>query len=131
MYWYGTSMRGEIPPDLFKTCKKLQSVSYTWAHCGKLTGGLSGDLFKNAPNLQNASGTFYSCGGLDGEISSALFSDQANPKLTTFTECFAGDSKLRGSAPTLWSQFSNADRTDCFAGCTSLSNYAEIPDGWK
>ena len=131
MYWYGTSMRGEIPPDLFKTCKKLKSVASTWSSCSKLTGGLSGDLFKNAPNLQNASGTFRGCSGLDGEISGSLFSDQANPKLTTFVECFRGDSKLRGYAPTLWSQFSNADRTDCFDGCTSLANYAEIPDAWK
>ena len=128
---YGTKMKGEIPPTLFMTCSRLENTSYIFAHCYGLTGGLDGQLFAKCARLTNASGTFYGCSGLNGEISGALYSDTKNPKITNFVETFKGCSKLTGTAPTLWIQFSSANRTQCFNGCTKLDNYADIPDGWK
>ena len=113
------------------TCSKLEELSYTFAHCNKLTGGLDGQLFARCPKLKVCSGTFYGCSGLNGEISGALFSDKNNPNITTFVECFTGCSNLKGNAPTIWSQFSGAERVRCFQGCTKLDNYSDIPDGWK
>ena len=127
----GTQLRGQIPPTLFMTCTKLESTSYMFAHCTLLTGGLDGQLFARCSKLKTCSGTFYACSGLNGELSGALYSDTNNPLITTFTECFLGCSKLTGNAPTLWSQFSGAERVRCFQGCTKLDNYASIPDQWK
>ena len=131
MYNDGTRLRGEIPPTLFMTCTKLENTSYMFAHCSLLTGGLDGQLFARCSKLKTCSGTFYGCSGLDGELSGALYSDTNNPNITTFTECFTGCSKLTGNAPTLWSQFSGAERVRCFQGCTKLDNYADIPEQWK
>ena len=131
MYNDGTQLRGQIPPTLFMTCTKLESTSYMFAYCNLLTGGLDGQLFARCSKLKTCSGTFYSCSGLNGELSGALYSDTNNPLITTFTECFLGCSKLTGNAPTLWSQFSGAERVRCFQGCTKLDNYASIPDQWK
>jgi hypothetical protein len=125
------NLAGEIPPTLFMTCSKLEELSYTFAWCNKLTGGLDGQLFARCPKLKICSGTFYGCSGLNGEISGALFSDKNNPNITTFVECFTGCSNLKGNAPTIWSQFSGAERVRCFQGCTKLDNYSDIPDGWK
>lgn len=131
MYNDGTQLRGKIPPTLFMTCTKLESTSYMFAHCTLLTGGLDGQLFARCSKLKTCSGTFYGCSGLNGELSGALYSDKNNPNITTFVECFLGCSKLTGNAPTLWSQFSGAERVRCFQGCTKLDNYASIPDQWK
>ena len=131
MWHDGTRLRGEIPPTLFMTCSKLENTSYMFAHCNLLTGGLDGQLFARCSKLKTCSGTFYGCSGLDGELSGALFSDTNNPNITTFVECFLGCSKLTGNAPTLWSQFSGAERVRCFNGCTKLDNYADIPEQWK
>ena len=38
---------------------------------------------------------------------------------------------IQGTAPSLWTQFSNANGGGCFNGCTKLSNYADIPSQWK
>ena len=127
----GTRLRGEIPPTLFMTCTKLENTSYMFAHCSLLTGGLDGQLFARCSKLKTCSGTFYGCSGLNGELSGALYSDTNNPNITTFVECFLGCSKLTGNAPTLWSQFSGAERVRCFSGCTKLDNYADIPEQWK
>lgn len=131
MYNDGTQLRGKIPPTLFMTCTKLENIGALFAHCTLLTGGLDGQLFARCSKLKTCSSVFYGCSGLNGELSGALFSDTKNPLITTFTECFLGCSKLTGNAPTLWSQFSGAERIRCFQGCTKLDNYASIPDQWK
>ena len=64
-------------------------------------------------------------------MSGGLFSNTNNPLITNFYETFKGCSKLTGTAPTLWMQFSNASGGACFNGCTKLDNYADIPDQWK
>ena len=130
MWEVGEKLKGQIPPTLFMTCTKLQEIVSLFAYCNLLTGELSNQLFAKCPQLTKCNGTFYYCSGLTS-ISSGLFSDKTNPKITTFVECFAGCSNLKGTAPALWSQFSGADRTRCFSGCTKLDNYNEIPDGWK
>jgi hypothetical protein len=52
--------------------------------------------------------------------------------------CFDRDiySGIQGTAPNLWAcTFGSVTSTSCFGGAgnnvTSLSNYADIPTGWK
>lgn len=127
----GTSLRGEIPPLLFRTCTKLQDISGVFYGCGLLTGGLDSQLFANNGRLTNAQEAFLGCSGLNGELSANLFTFSKNPNITNFYKTFSGCGNLTGSAPPLWSQFSGANGTYCFSGCSKLENYDAIPDQWK
>ena len=116
---------------LFRTCTKLQNISGIFYGCGLLTGGLDAQLYANNGKITNAQEAFLGCSGLNGEISANLFTFSKNPNITNFYRTFAGCGKLTGSAPPLWSQFSGANGTYCFAGCNKLENYDTIPDQWK
>ena len=128
---WGTSMKGQIPPLLFRACTKLENINGIFAGCGQLTGGLDGQLFSRAGKLKNVGNAFSGCSGLNGDISGALFTATNNPLITTFYETFSGCSNLTGTAPTLWTQFSSADGSRCFSGCSKLDNYDSIPAQWK
>ena len=126
-----TSLRGDIPPMLFRANTKLAKINGIFAGCSLLTGGLDGQLFARNGKLENVNSAFHGCSGLRGELSGGLFSNTNNPLITNFGETFRGCSNLIGTAPTLWMQFSNANGSACFGGCTKLDNYADIPDQWK
>ena len=128
---WGTSLRGDIPPMLFRANTKLAKINGIFAGCGLLTGGLDGQLFARNGKLENVNSAFHGCSGLRGELSGGLFSNTNNPLITNFGETFRRCSNLTGTAPTLWMQFSNANGSACFGGCTKLDNYADIPDQWK
>lgn len=127
---WGTSLRGEIPPLLFRACTKLNDISSMFAGCSLLTGALDNQLFSSNAQITTARETFHGCSSLT-EIGSNIFSFARNPKITTFYQTFQGCSKLTGTAPSLWTQFSSATGGGCFNGCTNLDNFAEIPDQWK
>lgn len=128
---WGTSLRGDIPPLLFRANSKLQKIDGTFAGCGLLTGGLDGQLFTRNAKLKTARESFHGCSGLKGEMSGALFTSTNNPLLTDFYQTFQGCKNIQGTAPSLWTQFSNANGGGCFNECTKLSNYADIPAQWK
>ena len=61
-------------------------------------------------------------------------------KITSFLMCFHNCTNLTGKAPELWLLGTNSKENNyqgspngagCFAGCTGLDNYDEIPDYWK
>ena len=61
-------------------------------------------------------------------------------KITSFLMCFRNCTNLTGKAPELWLLGTNSKENNyqgspngagCFAGCTGLDNYDEIPDYWK
>ena len=54
------------------------------------------------------------------------------PGATVFSNMFDGCVSLGGPAPELWNRIPTpTDTTYAFRGCTGLSNYADIPAGWK
>ena len=128
---WGTSLKGDIPPLLFRANTKLAEINGMFAGCSGLTGGLDGQLFTRCNKLTTARESFHGCSGLKGEMRGALFTATNNPLLTDFYETFRGCSNITGTAPSLWTQFSNANGGGCFGGCTKLDNYADIPDQWK
>ena len=128
---WGTSLKGDIPPLLFRANTKLAKINGIFAGCSGLAGGLDGQLFARCNKLTTARESFHGCSGLKGEMSGALFTATNNPLLTDFYETFRGCSNIIGTAPSLWTQFSNANGGGCFGGCTKLDNYTDIPDQWK
>lgn len=128
---HGNSLQGEIPPELFKNCTKLQSTNGMFIACTLLKGGLPNEMFRTNRALTDVSNMFWACSGLDGELGATLFTNTNNPNITTFYQTFRGCSKLKGTAPALWTMFPKATMGMCFNGCTELSNYASIPDQWK
>lgn len=49
------------------------------------------------------------------------------------SDMFRYDSNVTGTVPAnkLWNSGKSFNSTTCFNRCTSLTNYDEIPDGWK
>ena len=126
-----SKLKGQIPDDLFRYNTKLTKMNHTFHACGGLTGGLNTALFKHNKKLVNLGGTFRGCSGLTS-IESDFINGTNHPNVTELTYTFAGCSKMTGNAPRLWETHSGANsRAKCFEGCTSLSNYSEIPLGWK
>ena len=123
------SLRGELPETLFQTCANLKNTDHMF-YSTPISGTLSGNLFKNNKKLERVPGMFRSCGQLTG-IEPTLFTDTNNPLITSFQYTFWGCSKMTGTAPQLWITHPSAERGQCFQGCTSLTNWAEIPDTWK
>lgn len=126
-----SKLKGQIPDDLFRYNTKLKTLNHSFYACGGLTGGLNTALFKHNKKLVNLGGTFRGCSGLTS-IESDFISGTNHPNVTELTYTFSGCSKMTGNAPRLWETHSGANsRAKCFEGCTSLSNYSEIPLGWK
>ena len=107
---------------------KLAQVSKVFAGCSKLV------------NVSRAFNNVIWIG--DNNISEDIFGDTLtissiypSPKLERVVSVFSNTiASPTGTAPTLWLtswQPNITNYTNAFYGCTALSNYAEIPNGWK
>lgn len=107
---------------------KLAQVSKVFAGCSKLV------------NVSRAFNNVIWIG--DNNISEDIFGDTLtissiypSPKLERVVSVFSNTiASPTGTAPRLWLtswQPNITHYTNAFYGCTALSNYAEIPNGWK
>ena len=107
---------------------KLAQVSKVFAGCSKLV------------NVSRAFSNVIWIG--DNNISEDIFGDTLtissiypSPKLERVVSVFSNTiASPTGTAPRLWLtswQPNITNYTNAFYGCTALSNYAEIPNGWK
>ena len=107
---------------------KLAQVSKVFAGCSKLV------------NVSSAFSNVIWIG--DNNISEDIFGDTLtisstypSPKLERVMSVFSNTiASPTGTAPRLWLtswQPNITNYTNAFYGCTALSNYAEIPNGWK
>ena len=107
---------------------KLAQVSKVFASCSKLV------------NVSRAFSNVVWIG--DNNISDDIFGDRStlsgiypSPKLERVMSVFSNTiASPTGTAPSLWLtswQPNITQYTNAFYGCTALSNYAEIPNGWK
>lgn len=107
---------------------KLAQVSKVFASCSKLV--YVSRAFSNVIWIGN------------NNISDDIFGDRStlsgiypSPKLERVMSVFSNTiASPTGTAPSLWLtswQPNITDYTNAFYGCTALSNYAEIPNGWK
>ena len=104
-----------IPAGLFANCPAVTSFKDCFGVCTGLTAVPEG-LFANCPGVTSFEGCFYGCTGLTGE--------------TPYTMVDGKKIKLWERSPE--NGFTKVtSRVDCFGVCTGLSDYAEIPAGWK
>ena len=123
---------------LFK--KGVTDFSYCFYGCTGLTS-IPSDLFANNPEVTDFSHCFDNCTGLTS-IPSDLFAN--NTKVTKFNYCFFRCTGLTSSTPLdndgtpLYNRSEGKEgylvvthHSDCFYGCTLMSDYSSIPRDWK
>ncbi|MGN1300207.1 MAG: hypothetical protein ACI4VC_02530 [Clostridia bacterium] len=98
-----------IPADLFANCQNVTNFRYAFSGCTSLTS-IPTNLFAKCQNVTDFIGTFYGC------------------------------KKLTGDAPDIWIRvldgktngyIGTPDGCGCFAECTNLTNYEQIPSYWR
>lgn len=141
--FYGCTSLTAIPADLFAhNVKVTTGFASTFYGCTGLTS-VPETLFSANVAVTSFNSTFYGCTGLTS-LPAGLFDN--NKKVTNFGKTFMGCKALAGESPystvdgakvhlyerTTALGFSNVStKTDCFDGCTGLSDYGDIPTAWK
>ena len=135
----GCTSLTSIPADLFANCVNVSSFAGTFYECISLTS-IPSNLFANCPNVLSFEATFYGC-SLLSSIPANLFTNNQKVKydpdngIYGFTETFATCTSLTGDPIRLWEE-GRAGITEttggegCYANCTGLNGYAQIPEHW-
>lgn len=126
----GCTRLERIPSGLLDNIPTRTAYQLTFDNCTSLKEIPRG-LFDKAAGLNNLRGCFQRCTSLTA-IPGDIF-DQ-NDEITIFQACFNQCTALTGPAPELWdtTRWPRVQSYElCFYGCTGLSNYADIPSGWK
>ena len=71
---------------------------------------------------------FQNCTSLK-QIPSDFFTNI--PNIFNVESMFENCTSLTGNAIELWKNNKVTSYENCYKGCTNLSNYNEIPEGWK
>lgn len=133
-----------LPEGLFAECAAMTSVSSAFIDCTGLKSLPAGLFAKNA-ELATITSVFSGCTGLTS-IPAGLFDN--NKKIKTAKTAFKNCSALTGESPFTqidgrkihlyertaalgFTAVTNTNATDCFAGCTGLSDYDAMPAAWK
>ena len=132
-----------IPADLFSGNPKVKDMSYAFANCKELNS-IPELLFRQNTQVESVEAAFLNCSSLES-IPVTLF--DTNRKIVSVGYLFSGCSKLKGESPyTLIGdkkvhlyerdnysmEFSSMQYTrDCFNSCTDLTDYRDLPAGWK
>ena len=107
--FYDCTSLTNIPADLFANCQNVTDFRYAFSGCTTLTS-IPTNLFAKCQNVTDFIGTFYGC------------------------------KKLTGDAPDIWIRvldgktngyIGTPDGCGCFAECTNLTNYEQIPSYWR
>ena len=120
-----------VPKDLFRYNTKVTTFGSAgpwygiFVNCKKLKD-VPEDIFKYNTEVTDFTLTFFGCNNL------AKIPDLSNnTKVTSVTQMFYGCSNLQGPCSPLWNNSKITSHDLCFTGCNKLSNYSEIPAGWK
>lgn len=131
-----------LPDKLFAKCINVKNFSGVFQQCTSLAIIPVG-LFDNCHQVTDFSSAFNFCLNLKS-IPSGLFNNCT--KVVSFRKTFGGCANLKGESPyTILNDvkchlyerknhsesFVNPKGDGCFANCSSLSDYKEIPDNWK
>lgn len=110
--FYGGKQITQIPEGLFENCTEVQNFAGAFKDCTNLTSIPEG-LFDNCQKVTNF--------GYSKESGNNYLD------MGVFTNCV----RVTGKAPELWNRTNVTSYQYAFKACTQLSNYADIPDGWK
>lgn len=122
---YSTTLRGEIPKNLFRYNTKLEDCNTAFAGCGLINGPLDGDLFINCGEIKNCSSMFW--GTQFTSVGANMLRN--NPKIANIHSMFKGNNTVTGPAPKLW-ETPATTTAECFSGCT-FDDQADIPATYK
>ena len=116
-----------IPVGLFRYNPLVTNVSYCFAYNTTLSI-ITYDIFEYNPLIENMYGLFFLNTHLV-TIPSSLFIN--NLAVTTFYSCFGLCVRLTSMVPLLWNRIPEPTGTQCFFNDLLVTNYSDIPAGWK
>lgn len=132
--FYGCGSLTSIPAGLFSSNGNLQSIWGLFYDCANITA-IPETLLQNSPSINTAYFLFSGCTGVTGAIPVNLFQNQLS--LNNFYGVFYNCSNMTGNgndfiaAVTAVGRPVPSNTSGCFYNCTTLSDYASIPAGWK
>lgn len=136
------SLLTEIPEGLFRANTSVTSFSGTFSNCTSL-GSIPEKLFIHNEKVTSFTSVFNECTGLKS-IPAGLFDGNLN--VTNFSKAFLNCTLLSGESPYTLVEGNKihlyertaalgfkvpSTYTNCFTGCTGLSDYESIPSAWK
>ena len=129
MFYYCSSLT-ELP-STFTIHNSVTNCFYMFQGCSSLTELPSTFTIPNL--VTNYSSMFKDCSSLTSNISNIWPSTWNHTGTINLSYMFDGCSKIVGTVPAdkLWNSGKTFDSNHCFYKCTSLTNYAEIPEDWK
>lgn len=119
-----------IPDTVFDKLPNLTHINSAFKSCYHLRT-LPDGILKNQTKVTSALEFCYS-GGLQ-YVPFNMF-DNFRQTLHDITQCFAFSDEITSAIPDVWNKekFPNVAQDRFYAyGCTSASNYNDIPEGWK
>ena len=130
--------------SMFYDCENLTAIPETFTipnsvtNCSRMFNGCENlttiPSTLTIPNLvTDCSFMFTSCSSLTSNISNIWPSNWNYTETINVKYMFSGCTKVVGTVPAdkLWNSGKTFESKYCFNGCTSLTNYDEIPAGWK
>ena len=129
--------------NMFDSCTNLTSIPETFTLGASVTR--CDGMFEDCYNLISVGSTFLilasgpdcsnmfnNCYKLTWDISN-IWPDFTHNGAMHLNQMFNGCSKIVGTVPAdkLWNSGKEFNTLRTFSGCTSLTNYDEIPDDWK
>ena len=117
--------------EIIQLADSVTDCSSMFEDCASLTAIPS--TFKIPDSVTKCSYMFYSCLNLTSDISNIWPSSWNYTGTINLSNMFESCSKVVGTVPAdkLWNSGKTFNSNGCFTGCTSLTNYNEIPAGWK
>lgn len=120
------SLSGEIPYLMFEDCDKLTNISSLFSSCSRISGDIPRYMFRNCTSINAMGSTFLNCSNLT-LLPPELFESCKSTTNKNVSALFKNCSKLTGEPIKLWEGYNVTTSSECYKGCTSLSNTSSIP----
>ncbi|MEQ4671815.1 phage tail protein [Providencia manganoxydans] len=128
-YAFYYSNISQLPKGFLQKASKLRKTT-NMLNRNPITH-IDNDTFKAcADSLEDMEDMLAFCNQLESDVN-AIFSANTYSKLRVVKDGFYGCTKLKGKGAAFIEKCKVAQRARLFAGCTSLSDYEDLPTGWK
>ena len=117
--------------EIIQLADSVTDCSSMFEDCASLTAIPSTLIIPNS--VTDCAQMFSGCSSLISDISNIWPSTWNYDGTINLSNMFESCSKVVGTVPAdkLWNSGKTFNSSSCFTGCTSLTNYNEIPAGWK
>ena len=126
-----SQMNGKLGAEFFEGCPNLTHTQNMFSG-NPMEINIDTTTFQRNRSLTNISGMFY--GANVRSLENGAFNNCS--KLENVTDLFRGCSSMTGTAHKFWDKnkhplITESGQGKCYNGCTSLSDYNDIPANWK